>query len=207
MIKSAEIAASSEIGADLKNFIEIMNKNVEYECTRNVYTEIERCPVGTRRISIRPDTYEEDDNFTLAEADILLVLHKSSPLTLAVLIFKQPRFDVTMLVDLVSTGHLLIEHEELFGGLLTHQAAFDKHKRLIRCSPGFLGNTGEVLRCFARFLENTGEVLRYSVEALRCSIGFLWCSLRVLWYTGKVLRCSVRLTQFINTAQEVINAE
>jgi hypothetical protein len=97
-----------------------MNKNVEYECTRNIYTEIERCPVGTCKISIHPDTYEEDDDFTLAEADILLILHKNSPLTLAVLIFKQPSFDVTMLVDLVSTGHLLIENDGQCENIVEH---------------------------------------------------------------------------------------
>jgi hypothetical protein len=121
MIKSAGMVASSEIGdGDFKDFIEEMNDTSKYECSNRVYDAIERCPIGTREIGIRPDIYDDNAPITFVEADILLVIHKGSHLVLTILLFKREIFDVTMLVDNVSTGRLLVKHEGKIESLLKY---------------------------------------------------------------------------------------
>jgi hypothetical protein len=94
MLKSAEIIIpASEIGCELKRFIDMMNETYKYECSNDVREVIKRHPIGTHRIGIRPDTYSDDDSITFVEADISLVEHKHSPLVLTVLIFKYASFD------------------------------------------------------------------------------------------------------------------
>jgi hypothetical protein len=115
-----------------------------------------------------------------------------------------------------------------FGGLVSYQAAFDKHRRLLRCFIGFLGYTLRVLRYTIEALRYTIRVLRYTIEALRYTIRVLRYTIEVLRYTIRVLRYTIevlrytirvlgytievlwytiRVTLFTYTAQEVINAE
>jgi hypothetical protein len=109
MSKSAKTIPLSKISCELQSFIETMNDTYKYECKSNVSEVIKHCPIGTHRIGIRPDTYSDGDSITFVEADILLVVHEKSSLVLMVLMFKYASFDITMLVDNISTGMISIE--------------------------------------------------------------------------------------------------
>jgi hypothetical protein len=159
--ESSKSVLPSEVSEDLKEFIEQMNETSNYECTRGVSSVIERGPIGTHTIGIRPDTYSEDEYVTYVTADIVLVTHKDSPLALVILLFKRALFDVTMLMDNLSTGHLLVKHKngdepllEFFAG--EYKCQTTGAARILICSAQKPGD--EILSIFAGEVHNSSTL-------------------------------------------------
>ncbi|MDR2424008.1 MAG: hypothetical protein LBD59_04700 [Prevotellaceae bacterium] len=102
-----------QISKELEMLSKEMDKTGEYECAGGIYSVIKRESIGTHTIGICPDIYSDsEDNFvTYIAADILLVTHIHSPFVLIILLFRDVCFDITMLLDNLSTEQLRIRHE------------------------------------------------------------------------------------------------
>ncbi|MDR0561461.1 MAG: hypothetical protein LBG73_02085 [Spirochaetaceae bacterium] len=159
--ESSKTALSSEVSDDLKELIEQMNETSKYECTGGISSVIERSPIGTDIIGMRPDTYSDKESVTYVAADILLVTHNDSPLALIILLFKRAFFDVTILMDNLSTEHLLVKGENGDEPLLEY---FDRKytckttgaARILICAAQKPGE--EILSIFAGEVHNSSTL-------------------------------------------------
>jgi len=159
MIKeSSEAVLDSNVSNESEEFVEKMNETSNYECTGNVCSVIERSPIGTYIIGILPDTYSDNDSVTYFDADILLVTHKNSALALIILLFRRTLFDVTLMSDNLSTGHLVVRNKngneplfEFFAG--KYKCRTTGAARLLICNAQKPGE--EILSIFAGEVYNS----------------------------------------------------
>ncbi|MEF9984706.1 MAG: hypothetical protein RR710_09230 [Oscillospiraceae bacterium] len=101
----------------MARYLSALNDKAEYECSNEVYKQLDRTFLGEYDFACMDDTYENiDKNGELIsdklcaskEAYLVLTRHQSTGLSILTIIIPQNSYDVTAIQDQVSTDHIYL---------------------------------------------------------------------------------------------------